>query len=91
MSEQFTVRRATETDAEGIPSVVKSVAAERIYSAIDLPWTLEQERTYLRSLSPREATQVAILDSGEIIGFQKLDFRAAFVDPIGRGRLKFPS
>ena len=80
MPEQFTVRRATEMDAEGILSVVETVAAERIYSAIDLPWALEQERSYLRSLSPREVTQIAVRDSGEIIGFQNLDLWTAVVN-----------
>jgi len=79
MAETFTIHRAAETDSEGILSVLEIVASERIYSAIDRPWALEQERLYLRSLSPREATQVAVADSGETIGFQNLDLWAAAV------------
>jgi len=79
MAEDFTIRRASEADSEGVLAVLKIVAAERIYSAIDRPWALEQERIYLRSLSRREATHVAVTDSGEVIGFQNLDLWAAVV------------
>jgi ribosomal protein S18 acetylase RimI-like enzyme len=79
MEGSFTIRRAGVADSEGILSVLKVVAAERIYSAIDRPWALDQERIYLRSLSPREATHVAVSGSGEIIGFQNLDLWAAVV------------
>jgi ribosomal protein S18 acetylase RimI-like enzyme len=77
MTERFTIRRAAVRDAEAILSVLETVAAERIYSAVDEPWALDQERTYLRSLSPREATHVAVVESGEVIGFQNLDLWAA--------------
>jgi ribosomal-protein-alanine N-acetyltransferase len=77
MSDAFTVRRADEADAFGILKVLEIVAAERIFSAIDRPWGIEQERSYLRCLSSREATQVAVRDSGEIIGYQNLDLWAA--------------
>jgi ribosomal protein S18 acetylase RimI-like enzyme len=60
-------------DAAGIVAVWERIAAERIYSAVDKPWSVEQQAGYLRSLSPREAFQVA-LDRGErIVGFQSLD------------------
>lgn len=80
MSDDFAVRRAAESDSESILSVLTIVARERIYSAIDQPWALDRERTYLRSLSPREATHVAVVKSGEIIGFQNLDLWAAVVN-----------
>jgi len=80
MPEVFVIRSATEANSRGILSVLEIVAAERIFSAIDRPWSIEQERTYLRMLSPREATQIAVADSGEIIGFQNLDLWAAFVN-----------
>jgi ribosomal protein S18 acetylase RimI-like enzyme len=76
----FTILPAVEGDAEGILSVLRIVAAERVFSAIDRPWAIEQERIYLRSLSPREATHVAVVDSGAIIGFQNLDLWASIVN-----------
>jgi len=72
-TEGFSVRRATEADADGIVAIWQVIAAERSYSAIDQPWTVEQERRYLFSLSPREAIHVAVSSSGHIVGFQSLD------------------
>ena len=68
----FRIRRASEADAEEIAAIWQRIAAERIYSAIDEPWTVEQERSYLRLLSEREAIHVAIAE-GRIIGFPRLD------------------
>jgi RimJ/RimL family protein N-acetyltransferase len=75
--ESFTIRRANAADADGIVSVLKIIAAERVFSAIDQPWTVERECAYLRSLSPREATHIAIIESGNIVGVQVLDLWAS--------------
>jgi RimJ/RimL family protein N-acetyltransferase len=69
----FRIRRATVADAAGIARVLEIVASERLYSAIDRAWSEEEQRTYLSSLSAREAFQVAIIPSGEIVGYQSLD------------------
>lgn len=73
---RVTVRRATQADSQGILAVLQTIASEGVYSAIDEPWTVERERSYLESLSPREVVHVAITDSGQIIGFQTLDLWA---------------
>jgi len=70
------IRQATPADASAITVIFHTVAAERVYSAIDAPWTVEQEQNYIASLSPREAVYVAIAESGEIVGFQTLDLWA---------------
>jgi ribosomal protein S18 acetylase RimI-like enzyme len=70
------IRRATGADAEGIAAVWQVIAAERIYSAIDQPWTVEEQRAYLFSISPREAIHVATTESSAIIGLQTLDLWA---------------
>jgi ribosomal protein S18 acetylase RimI-like enzyme len=67
------IRCAQPGDAEEIIAIWQKIAAERIYSAIDRPWTIQQQHGYLSSLSPREAVHVAIADSSRIIGFQSLD------------------
>ena len=56
----MTIRRASPADASGIAAVIEVVAAERVYSAIDRAWTVDEERQYLASLSPREAIHVAV-------------------------------
>ena len=69
----FQIRRATVEDAEGVAMVLSRVVSERVHSAIDRAWTADQQRSYLQSLSSREAFQVAIAASGDMIGYQSLD------------------
>ena len=54
-----TIRRATPADAASIVAVWKEIVGEKIYSAIDCPFSLEQEREYLQSLSVREGVFLA--------------------------------
>jgi ribosomal protein S18 acetylase RimI-like enzyme len=67
------VRIASPQDAAGIVKVVETVASERVHSAIEHAWTVEQEAQYLKSRSPREALHVAVDEAGGIVGFQSLD------------------
>ena len=67
------IRRAVPTDAAGIAAVFAVIVAERIHSAIDPAWTVEEERRYLESRSPREALHVAVDTTQGIIGLQSLD------------------
>jgi len=69
----FQIRRATVEDADGIATVLRRVVSERVHSAIDRAWTADQQRSYLESLSNREAFHVAIAASGNMIGYQSLD------------------
>jgi ribosomal protein S18 acetylase RimI-like enzyme len=72
----ITIRRATPDDAPSLVAILQGIAAERVYSAIDVPWTIEQQQRYLAVLSPREAIHVAVTGCGEIVGFQTLDLWA---------------
>jgi L-amino acid N-acyltransferase YncA len=69
----LTVRRATPADAAGIVSIWAAIVAEKVYSAVDRPFTVEGERAYLKSLSAQEAVFVAEDADGQIVGFQTLD------------------
>lgn len=73
------IRRATPSDAEAISAIWEVICAERIYSAVNRPFTPEQVRQYLTSLSDREGVFVAEVD-GKIVGFQSLDRWAQFTD-----------
>jgi len=53
--------------------VLEVIARERVHSAIDRAWSVEEERRYLESLSPGEAIHVAIDDLHGIVGLQSLD------------------
>ena len=71
------IKRASPMDAAGIVAVLEVVVAERVHTAIDKVWSVEQERRYLESLSPREAFHVAVVGTPGgtpgIVGFQTLD------------------
>ena len=69
----MTIRRALAADAGRIAAVLDVIAAERIHSAIDQPWSAEEERRYVESLSPREAIHVAVDNVHGIVGLQTLD------------------
>ena len=69
----FSVRTATPDDAPAVAAVLQAVVAERVHSAIDRAWTVEEERAYLISLSSREVVHVAIDDIDGIVGLQVLD------------------
>lgn len=60
-------------DAPGIVRVLRVVVDERIFSAIDDVWSVDQERQFLSSLSPREAVHVAVDITGAIVGLQIID------------------
>jgi ribosomal protein S18 acetylase RimI-like enzyme len=56
--------------------IFRTIAAGRVYSAIDTPWTAERQRNYISSLSPREVIHVAVAETGEVVGLQTLDLWA---------------
>jgi L-amino acid N-acyltransferase YncA len=78
-SPSITIRKATEIDAAKLVAILEGIAAERVYSAIDVVWSAEKQRTYLASLSDREVVHVAVIESVKIIGFQVLDLWASTI------------
>lgn len=75
----ITIHRATPEHAPAISAIWEVICAERVYSAVSRPFTPEQEREYIASLSEREGVFVAQAD-GEVIGFQTLDRWADYTD-----------
>jgi RimJ/RimL family protein N-acetyltransferase len=67
------IRQASGEDASGIVGVLEVIAAERIHSAIERVWSIDQERRYIESLSSREVFHVAADATHGIVGFQSLD------------------
>src|SRR6266849_3643261 len=67
------IRRASARDAPGIVTVLQGIASERVHSAIERPWTVEQQRRYLQSLSAREVFHIAVAGSEKVVGYQSLD------------------
>jgi L-amino acid N-acyltransferase YncA len=69
----FSIRTATEADAEAIIAILEGVASEQIYTAITKPWSADQQRRYLMSLSPRETIHLAETGRDGVIGYQTLE------------------
>ena len=76
---QVTIRGATSDDAEAISAVWEVVCAERVYTAVNQPFTPQQEREYIASLSDREGIFLAEVE-GCIVGFQSLDQWVKYTD-----------
>lgn len=76
---EISIRKATAQDAEEVSNIWATICSERIYSAVTKPFTPQQERKYISSLSDREGIFVAEL-KGQIIGFQSLDKWAEYSD-----------
>jgi len=76
---QVITRRATSEDAESISTVWEVVCAERVYTAVNRPFTPQQERDYIASLSGREGVFLAEVDN-RVVGFQSLDLWAKYTD-----------
>jgi ribosomal protein S18 acetylase RimI-like enzyme len=76
----FSIRRATDADAEAIIAVLEGIASEQIYTAISKPWSAEEQRRHLASLSKREAVFVAESESNAVVGYQTLELWAPTLD-----------
>jgi ribosomal protein S18 acetylase RimI-like enzyme len=65
---QITIRRATTDDAEAISAIWEVVCAERVYTAVNRPFSPQQERDYIASLSHREGIFLAELGLSSRLG-----------------------
>ena len=48
---EFAIRRATEAGAEAIIVILQGITSERTYTAINNPWSADDQRQHLVSLS----------------------------------------
>jgi len=76
---QVIIRCAAPDDAGAIAAIWEVVCAERAYTAVSRPFTPQQEREYIASLSDREAIFLAEVE-GRVAGFQSLDLWAKYTD-----------
>src|SRR5215510_10470525 len=68
------IREAQPEDAEGILRVFNPIIESGLYTAFDRPLELEEEREYIRGLSPRSIFHVAIRRADQqIVGFQSME------------------
>lgn len=76
---EISIRKAVPEDAEEISAIWAIVCSERKYTAVNEPFTPQQEQEYIASLSNREGIFLAEIDE-KIVGFQSLDQWAKFTD-----------
>jgi L-amino acid N-acyltransferase YncA len=68
------VREATPDDAEGVLGVLNPIIAAGTYTILDTPFTVDQEREFIRNFPRRGIFNVAITPGDETIaGFQVLE------------------
>ncbi len=66
------LRKAILKDAERISYIWDVICSEKIYSAVNIPFTAQHERNYILSLSEREGVFLAEVEK-DIVGFQSLE------------------
>ncbi|MHA2398513.1 MAG: N-acetyltransferase family protein [Promethearchaeota archaeon] len=76
---QTIIRKASIADADAVSSIWEVICAERKFTAVNKPFTPQEERDFISSLSDREGIFVAELEK-QIIAFQSLDLWAKFTD-----------
>lgn len=73
------VRHACPEDAESIVGILNPIIEAGVHTAFDTPFTVEHERRFIESLSPRSIFHVAVRQPAQtIVGFQIVDPRASY-------------
>ena len=76
---QINIRKATINDDKAISAIWKIICEERIYTAVNKPFSPQQVKDYISSFTQREGIFLAVVDDA-IIGFQSLDLWAKYTD-----------
>ena len=68
------IRHATSDDAEAIARILNTIIEARVYTALDTPFTVEQERVFIERFPSRGVFHVAVDTSdGRVVGFQNVE------------------
>ena len=73
---EVSIRKASGADAGVLVAILTGIAAEGIYTAIDRPWSEEEQKRYINTLSEREVIHVAETERGIVAGYQTLELWA---------------
>ena len=71
-SVNLTIRSATPDDAAGIAGILNPIISAGIYTALDTPVSVEEERAFIERFPERGVFHVALAD-GHIVGFQNVE------------------
>jgi L-amino acid N-acyltransferase YncA len=72
------IRLATPDDAAGVARILNDVISDGRHSLLDTPFSDEDERAYIRALSPRGFIHVAESPAGGIVAVQTVEPYASF-------------
>lgn len=79
MSNNMLIRFATPDDAQGIIDILNPIIEDGRFTVLDIPFTVEEERTFIQNFPQRGFIHVGERPSDrKIIGFQSLEPFAAF-------------
>src|SRR5688572_18458121 len=71
---QPVIRAARAEDAEAIARLLNRIIEARTYTALDTPFTVEDERRFIETFPERGIFLVAVSpDDGRVVGFQNLE------------------
>ena len=68
----LTIRDATAADAGPIARILNSIIAAGAYTALDTPFSVEEERAFIERFPARGVFHVAVAD-GQVAGFQNVE------------------
>jgi L-amino acid N-acyltransferase YncA len=69
---EIAIRDATPADAEPIAGILNSIIAAGIYTALDTPFSVDEERAFIERFPARGMFHVAVAD-GRVVGFQNVE------------------
>ena len=68
------IRDAVPSDATAIARILKAIIEARVYTALDTPFSIEQERDFIERFPSRGVFHVAVdASDGRVVGFQTVE------------------
>jgi L-amino acid N-acyltransferase YncA len=76
---EITIRDVMAADAEAIARILNAIIEARVYTALDTPFTVEQERAFIERFPRRGVFHVAVSQpDGTVVGFQDVEPFASY-------------
>ena len=74
ISEPVSIRPVSTNDAAGIVGVLNPIIEARVYTALDTPFSITEERDFIDRFPARGLFHVAVLDKTDrVVGFQTVE------------------
>jgi L-amino acid N-acyltransferase YncA len=69
---EITIRAATPADAEPIARILNAIIAAGVYTALDTPFSVDEERAFIQRFPARGIFHVAVAGD-RVVGFQNVE------------------